>query len=202
DKQAKINNFSIKYKINDNLIILDETALEVDKLNSRLKGKFNIFNLNYNASLKINIDGNDNKSIFLKFGNKKGVKNIDIENNYISNKESSGEDVGQKAPQIKKISTSNIDDFLDEVFKKSVIGDFDNKILIEDEKTNEVQKSIVEILEPKVNFIKLPEYLKGIKSPVYRGYSKPKIIKNSTIKPKMPTQEDLLDNLLENILNP
>ena len=202
DKQAKINNFSIKYKINDNLIILDETALEVDKLNSRLKGKFNFFNLNYNASLKINIDGNDNKSIFIKFVNKEGVKNIDIENNYISNKESSGEDVGQKAPQIKKISTSNIDDFLDEVFKKSVIGDFDNKILIEDEKTNEVQKSIVEILEPKVNFIKLPEYLKGIKSPVYRGYSKPKIIKNSTIKPKMPTQEDLLDNLLENILNP
>ena len=35
DKEAKISNFSIKYKINDNLIILDETAIEVDKFNSR-----------------------------------------------------------------------------------------------------------------------------------------------------------------------
>ena len=49
---------------------------------------------------------------------------------------------------------------------------------------------------------KLPEYLKGIQNPIHRDYSKLKLIKNNNIKPTLPTKEDLLDNLLEDVLNP
>ena len=49
---------------------------------------------------------------------------------------------------------------------------------------------------------KLPEYLKGIKNPINLDYFKPSPIKNNLVKPKLPTQEDLLDDLLDSVLNP
>ena len=203
DKQAEINNFSINYNINNNNIILDEVNLEIDELNSWLKGKFNFYNLDSNASLKINIDDSDNKSIFLNFLHNKGVKNIVIDNDYILNNHTAENDINNDEvnyikPSIENIATDDFEDLIDKLSKNSLINDFDNESSFDHENNINNDK----IIEFNAELSKLPEYLKDVKDPIYTDYSKPKIIKNIIIKPKLPTQEDLLDNLLENVLNP
>jgi hypothetical protein len=177
--------------------------LEIDELNSWLKGKFNFYNLDSNASLKINIDDSYNKSIFLNFLHNKGVKNIVIDNNYILNNNASvndinNDEVNQVKRPIENIANDDFVDLIDDLSKNSVVSDFDNESLLENENNINNDK----ILEFNAKLSKLPEYLKNVKDPIYKAYSKPKIIKNNIIKPHLPTQEDLLDNLLENVLNP
>ena len=203
NKQAEINNFSIKYNINDNEIIFEEENLKIAELNSWFKGKFNFYNLDANASLKINIDDSDNKSIFLNFIHNKDVKNIVIDNNYILNNNTSenvinNDEVNQIKPPSENIATDDFEDLIDNLSKNSLVSDFDNDSLLEHENNIDNDK----IVESTAELFKLPEYLKDLENPIYKAYSKPKIIKNIIIKPKLPTQEDLLDNLLENILNP
>ena len=106
--------------------------------------------------------------------------------------------VNQVKPPIENIATDNFEDLIDDLSKKSVVNDFDNENLLEYENNIDNNK----IVEFNAELSNLPEYLKNVKDPIYKVYSKPKIIKNIIIKPQLPTQEDLLDNLLKNILNP
>ncbi|MDB9762864.1 hypothetical protein OAC06_08640, partial [Alphaproteobacteria bacterium] len=89
-------------------------------------------------------------------------------------------------------------DLIDDLSKNSVVNDLDNENLLEYENNIDNNK----IVEFNAKISNLPEYLKNVKDPIYKVYSKPKIIINISIKPQLPTQEDLLDNLLENVLNP
>ena len=200
DKQAQINNFSIKYNINNNNILFDEVNIEIDELNSLFKGKFNFDNLDYNAFLKINIDDNDNKNISLKFINNRGLKNLIIENDYVVKKQvNENHNINNK---IEDNTVVDFDDIIDGLSSKPFVSKVNNKILLQDEINNEIIKENVEIIESNESFSRLPEYLKYVKDPIYKDYFKPKLIKNIISKPKLPTQEDLLNNLLENVLNP
>ena len=69
------------------------------------------------------------------------------------------------------------------------------------EKDTEEDKSFNKVIESNIKIFKIPKYLKDIKQPLPINYFKPKIIVNTITEPKLPSEEDLLDNLLASVLN-
>jgi len=220
DKKTKVNNFSIKYDVNNNNLILYETKLVIEDLSSLLKVKFNFYNNKYSGVLKIYVDEIDNKSIFLNFIQDNNIKDIFIKNNYSFNKDIPDNKTKLDTIDLintpkKKTNTDNFEDIIDDLSNELDLSSFDNESVLEDKKSN-INHSISsntskgenilidskEIVIPNLKIYKLPLYLKDIKSLIFVNYSKPKILKNIIIKPKLPTQEDLLNNLLESVLNP
>jgi len=213
DKEAEINNFSIKFNINNSSLILEEVNLKINDLNAWLKGKFNFYNKNYNASFKISIDDIDNKFILLNLEHDNGLENISIKNNYYLNNNIALNDP-KKDPDNQVNSTSEInviEDF------NTIVNDLNKENLLEIKEDNviktatpqsyiakviEEDKSFNKVIESNIKLSKLPKSLKDIKQPLPINYFKPKIIVNTITKPKLPSEEDLLDNLLDSVLNP
>ena len=83
----------------------------------------------------------------------------------------------------------------DNVIKTATPQSYIAKVIEED-------KSFNKVIESNIKLSKLPKSLKDIKQPLPINYFKPKIIVNTITKPKLPSEEDLLDNLLDSVLNP
>ena len=222
EEKAEINNFSIKFNINDSSLILEKVNLKINNLNTWLEGKFNFYNKNYNASFKISLNDIDDKFILLNLKNDKGVENISIKNNYYLNNNIAANDSKKELDnEVNIISEkNNNDDFdtiLDDLSKNSILSNLNKEDLSEIKDANviktaspqsstvkdtEEDKSFNKVIESNIKISKLPTYLKDIKQPLPINYFKPKIIVNTITKPKLPSEEDLLDNLLESVLNP
>jgi len=222
EEKAEINNFSIKFNINDSSLILEKVNLKINNLNAWLEGKFNFYNKNYNASFKISLNDIDDKFILLNLKNDKGVEKISIKNNYYLNNNISANDSKKELNnEVNIISEiNNNDDFdtiMDDLSKNSILSNLNKEDLSEIKDANviktaspqsstvkdtEEDKSFNKVIESNIKISKLPTYLKDIKQPLPINYFKPKIIVNTITKPKPPSEEDLLDNLLDSVLNP
>ena len=166
-----------------------------------------------NASFKISIDDIDNKFILLNLEHDNGLENISIKNNYYLNNNIALNDP-KKDPDNQVNSTSEInviEDF------NTIVNDLNKENLSEIKEDNviktatpqsyiakviEEDKSFNKVIESNIKLSKLPKSLKDIKQPLPINYFKPKIIVNTITKPKLPSEEDLLDNLLDSVLNP
>ncbi len=216
NKNAEIESFSTEYIIENNKLLIKNLSLKIDKFNALLNGKFDLKNKYYNSSLKISLEDNNTKNIFINFMRDKNTENKYVESNYILDEISHSDDTIDKAVISNKDDSNegniidNFDNIINDLFKDSDLEEFNNQNLLDNKKesiSNTVRSDKTEednniVLEPFIIISKLPEYLKGIKNPINLDYSKPSLIKNNLVKPKLPTQEDLLDDLLDSVLNP
>ena len=146
----------------------------------------------------------------------KNTENKYVESNYILDEISHSDDAIDKDVISKTDDpnegniTDNFDIIINDLSKNSVLEELNNQNLLDDKKES-ISNTVTSekpgednniVLEPFIIISKLPEYFKGIKNPINLDYSKPSPIKNNLVKPKLPTQEDLLDDLLDSVLNP
>ena len=214
NRNTELESIFSKYSIKNNNLILKNTILKNDQINASLNGEFNIYNKNYNSSFKVNFLGDDKKHIIINFINNKNIKKAYVEDNYIIKEITIPNDVTDKQEisiNDELIDDDIIDNIINDLSKNPIVEKLDGQNLLEDKidniiNANVIDKPIEEVnivdSEPLINIPKLPIYLKETKNLINYEYYKPSVIINSLLKPKLPTQEDLLDSLLESVLSP
>ncbi len=204
-KDSSIENFDVELKYKNNNISLDEFSIVVDDYNGLLSSSYNFNNNILNGSLIFPINKNNKDELLINFNNNKGkFEYIFDTKNKIFNKNKNLE------PVIEDNISKDIN-FEENIDFENVINDLSNdssnEKIIEsfkvDENTNESVKvnnnvnldSIMKT-EELVNPIMIKISLKNFE------YNEiPKIINNNIDRPKLPTQEDMLDDMLDILLD-
>tara|TARA_B100000686_G_scaffold104414_1_gene111678 strand:- start:41730 stop:45185 length:3456 start_codon:yes stop_codon:yes gene_type:complete len=198
---SSIENFDIDLKYKNNNISLNEISIIVDNYNGSLSGSYNFNNNILNGSLIFPINQNNNEELLINFNNNKGnVEYIVDTKNKILNKNKNLESVIEKNVLKDKNSKENTD-------FENVINELSNETEIESLKVDE---NINEYIKPDNNanldsIVKTEELINPImikisfKNFEYNGI--PKIINNNIEKPKLPTQEEMLDDMLDILLD-
>jgi hypothetical protein len=214
NRNTELESISSEYSIKNNNLILKNTILKNDQINASLNGEFNIYNKNYDSSFKVNFLDDDEKHIIIHFINDKNINKAYVEDNYIIKEITIPNDVTDKQEisiNDELIDDDIIDNIINDLSKNPIVEKLDGQNLLEDKidniiNANVIDKPIEEVnivdSEPLINIPKLPIYLKETKNLINYEYYKPSVIINSLLKPKLPTQEDLLDSLLESVLSP
>ena len=214
NRNTELESIFSKYSIKNNNLILKNTILKNDQINASLNGEFNIYNKNYDSSFKVNFLDDDEKHIIIHFINDKNINKAYVEDNYIIKEITIPNDVTDKQEisiNDELIDDDIIDNIINDLSKNPIVEKLDGQNLLEDKidniiNANVIDKPIEEVnivdSEPLINIPKLPIYLKETKNLINYEYYKPSVIINSLLKPKLPTQEDLLDSLLESVLSP
>jgi len=204
-KDSSIENFDVELKYKNNNISLDEVSIVVDDYNGLLSSTYNFNNNILNGSLIFPINKNNKEELLINFNNnKENVEYIFDTKNKLFNKNKNLEPVIEDNISKDINSEENID--FENVIN-DLSNDSSNEKIIEsfkvDENTNESVKvnnnvnldSIMKT-EELVNPIMIKISLKNFE------YNEiPKIINNNIDRPKLPTQEDMLDDMLDILLD-
>ncbi len=203
---SSIKNFSNNIIIIDSKIVFDKLSLNFEDITGDLSGNIDFINKNSEMVLNFNMKDKVGVDVGLVYdGNWDKMKRSIIINRVFE------EDITKDQVIVKG----------DEVLLEKDLGNLIDNITQEtkDTETNKFKVGLYrlnkeainennQIVEPEIEqddfdtTIKLPKLLaiKTILKPSYSEYNNITPIENETIKPKKPSQEELLDDVLESIL--
>ena len=203
DKEKKLDEFNINYTFSNNSLAFETFEIKIDNFFTLLDGQLNLKTKDYFMSSKF-FKNNDldnffslklsrtNNKFFNSAENSTSINNTDIN---VEDKLDDSED------------SSNFDTVLNELSEETQLTVNTEERLTEKEGNNidnnineNGQSSIENIVDIKKPSI--PLFFKNITIIPAIDYYRPDTITNNLSIPKLPTEEDLLDELLDSVLSP
>ncbi len=203
DKEKKLDEFNINYTFANNSLTFQTFEIKIDNFFTLIDGQLNFKTKDYFLSskffknndldnfLSLNLSRTNNK-FFNSAENSTSINNTDIN---VEDKLEDSED------------NSNFDTVLNELSDDSQLIVNTEEQLIEKEVTkmsnnlNENDRSSIEIIGD-IEKPSIPLFFKNIKILPVMDYYRPDKVTNNLSIPKLPTEEDLLDELLDSVLSP
>tara|TARA_B100000579_G_C22604533_1_gene744252 strand:- start:106 stop:864 length:759 start_codon:yes stop_codon:yes gene_type:complete len=206
NQEKKIDNFTINSTYSDNTLIFQAFEIKLDNIFTLIDGQINFKNNDYSISSKFfkNNDLNNFLSVnltrsnnnVLNFAQKRSsIVNTDIN---LNNLQDNANDNKEDSNFDNLINDLSIEDELVVLQKELEIDKKDIKI------DNEISENLDLNVKLKDNIIKqpIPNFLQNIIITPLIIYYKPNIIVNNIPIPKLPSEEDILDDLLDSVLSP
>ncbi len=203
DKEKKLDEFNINYTFSNNSLAFETFEIKLDNFFTLIDGQLNLKTKDYFISSKF-FKNNDldnflslklsrtNNKFFNSAENSTSINNTDIN---VEDKLDDSED------------SSNFDTVLNELSEETQLTVNTEEQLAEKEGNNidnnineNGQSSIENIVDIKKPSI--PLFFKNITILSVIDYYRPDKINNNLSIPKLPTEEDLLDELLDSVLSP
>ena len=206
NKEKKIDNFTINSTYSENTLIFQAFEIKLDNIFTLIDGQLNFKNRNYSLSskffkknnlnnfLSVNLTRSNNNVV--NFAQKRSsIVNTDINVNNLKDNTDGNKEDRSFDNLVNDLSIEN--ELI--VTEKELVKD-KNNIKI----NNEISENIDLSLKPEENIIKqpLPNFIKNIIIIPLKIYYKPNIIVNDIPVPKLPSEEDILDDLLDSVLSP
>ncbi|MFP6779663.1 MAG: AsmA family protein [Alphaproteobacteria bacterium] len=203
DKEKRLDEFKVNYTYENYNLNLQTFEMKIDDFFTLVDGQLNFKTRDYFLTSKffLNNDLNNFLSLNLSRSN----------NNVLNFAESSSSivvsdiDVNSSEDQTDIKVNSNLDDMTDNLPIQNELSNLNTELQINDDvKLNSEVKedNKLEDLKLELKKTKLPLFIRDIKISKFIDYFKPKIITNNLLIPKLPTEEDILDELLDSVLSP
>ena len=203
DKEKKLDDFNMNYTFSNNSLTFQTFEIKIDDFFTLIDGQLNLKTKDYFLSSKFFKNNNlDNfLSLNLSRTNNKFFNSAD-NNTSINNTDINVEDKSEDSED-----RSNFDTVLNELSDDTQLIENTEEQLVEKEVNNidsnliENGQSSIENIED-IKKISIPLFFKNITILPVMDYYKPDTITNNLSIPKLPTEEDLLDELLDSVLSP
>ena len=219
DKEILLDNLSSQYSIKDNKVIFEGIDINVGEYNSLLDGEFNLKNKNYNSSIKFIYNNSDNNYLSINFARVDNNQNNYIETDFIQENLNNLDIIPDTNNKVDIINIQgskdeeDFDDVLNDLSKNSIIEKLENEKVLNQKSTDNddqlIQSNLKddnEIIKPTILKPILPDYLKDMKNSSYFEFTYPIPPKNNIIKPKLQSQDEIeegiLNDLLDSVLSP
>jgi len=200
---SAIKNISGTVKIKNSKILFEKISLYFDQVNAELTGNVDLINKNSEIALNFNMEEEKGIKIGLIYsGNWDKIKKSVLINRVIKE-----ETIAEKQLPLEENLDNIIDVINDESkgleIKKSNIENKNIEDNTDDENLTNVVKKSEDSIDKIISNMEFPRLLKTktLSNLSYFKYDKSiDPVSNDIIKPKKPSQEDLLDNVLDSIL--
>ncbi len=201
--EKKIDDFIIKYIYENNNLTFETFEIKNDEFFTLLEGKLNFHTRDYIISSKFFLNNDLNNFLSLNLSRKNNVllnsaeSNTSIDNTDINVK--TNEDLISNIEDV-----NNFDNVLNDVSELSELQESNQELLVTEDKKElegQINETIInsqEVLTSNASLL----FIENIKESLILDYNKPNKIINNLIIPKLPTEEDILDELLESVLSP
>ena len=203
DKEKKLDEFNINYTFSNNSLTFQTLEIRIDDFFTLIDGQLNLKTKDYFLSskffknndldnfLSLNLSRTNNK-FFNSADNSTSINNTDIN---VEDKLEDSEDGSNFDTVLNELSedTQLIENTEEQLVEKEV-NNIDNNL-------NENVQSSTENIEDNKK-LSIPLYFKNVTILPVLDYYKPDKITNNLSIPKLPTEEDLLDELLDSVLSP
>ena len=196
NKTTAIKDFELKFNILKNKFLLENIKILMDGNKTLLNAEYNFLNNNFEGNLVVPIlEGNENEFI-IKLWNKESaiIYESYLKNrNFIKTEEQIKSNVIDENKNLEE--TVKIKESEDKKVLDNILDDLNKTIL---QKDNEKVED--KIIENNIGYLPNPIVMKtNNKNIEYNEISN--IIKNNTVKYKLPTQEELLEDMLDILLD-
>ncbi len=203
DKEKKLDEFNMNYTFSNNSLTFPAFEIKIDDFFTLIDGQLNLKTKDYFLSTKffknndldnflsLNLSRTNNK-FFNSADNSTSINNTDIN---VEDKSEDSEDSSNFDTVLNELSddTKLIENTEEQLIEKEV-NNIDNNL-------NENGQSSKENIEDNKK-TSIPLFFKNISILKVMDYYKPNKITNNLSIPKLPTEEDLLDELLDSVLSP
>ena len=203
DKEKKLDEFNMNYTFSNSSLTFQAFEIKIDDFFTLIDGQLNLKTKDYFLSTKffknndldnflsLNLSRTNNK-FFNSADNSTSINNTDIN---VEEKSEDSEDSSNFDTVLNELSddTKLIENTEEQLIEKEV-NNIDNNL-------NENGQSSIENIEDNKK-TSIPLFFKNISILQVMDYYKPNKITNNLSIPKLPTEEDLLDELLDSVLSP
>ena len=203
DIEKRLDDFKITFTYENYDIILQTFEVKIDDFFALHDGQLNFKTRNYNLSSKFFL--NDDLNNFLSLNLSR--TNDSILNSAESNSSVVTSDINVNGQEevVAIEHNTQFNDVSDSLSDKNNSLNLDKDLQIDDEikvdspliDNNQIKDSKLEIKKTPV-----PMFIKNINMSNFISYYKPNIITNNLSIPRLPTEEDILDELLDSVLSP
>ena len=203
DTEKRLDKFKITYTYENYDIKLQTFEVKIDDFFALLDGQLNFKTRNYNLSSKFFLNNDLNNFLSLNLSR----TNDNILNSAESNSSivTSDINVNGQEDEIAIEDNSQLNSKTDSLSNENNFLNLDNNIQIDDEikidstliEDNQIEDSKLEIKKNP-----LPMFIKNINISNFISYYRPNSITNNLSIPRLPTEEDILDELLDSVLSP
>ncbi len=203
DTEKRLDEFKINYTYENYDIKLQTFEVKIDDFFALLDGQLNFKTRNYNLSSKFFL--NDDLNNFLSLNLSRANDNILNSAESNSSIVTSDININDQEGEIAIEDNSQLNVMTDSLSNENNFSNLDNNIQINDEikldstliEDNQIEDSKLEIKKNP-----LPMFIKNINISNFISYYKPSSITNNLPVPRLPTEEDILDELLDSVLSP
>jgi len=205
DKDKKLDNFTINSKYENSNLILQTFEIKNDNFFTLTEGNLNFKNNDYDISTKFfkNNDLENFLSLNLSRSNKKTI-NLAKRRTTIDNTDITVNKIKDNNESIE--SNNNFENVLSNLADEDESNTLINELLNENNVSinNEIQDSseLFDVLEENNIKRPLPVFIQNIQTSSLLDYFKPDALVNNIPLPRLPTEEDILDDLLDSVLSP
>ena len=201
--EKKLDDFTIKYIYGNGNLTFETFEIKINNFFTLLEGQLNFKTRDFIVSSKFFLNNDLNNFLSLNLSRTNNILLNTAENN--TSIDSTDINVKNNEDIISNIEDiSNLDNVLDDLSDLALTEDKNQEEIMAEDKDkldNEQTLSIINSEEPVKKAI-LPLFLKDIRKSLVLDYYKPNKIINSLAVPRLPTEEDILDELLESVLSP
>ncbi|MDG2001333.1 MAG: AsmA family protein [Alphaproteobacteria bacterium] len=203
DKEKRLDEFKITYTYDNYDLKLQTFEVKIDDFFALLDGQLNFKTRNYNLSSKFFL--NDDLNNFLSLNLSRTNDNILNSAESNSSIVTSDIKVNGQEEEVAIEDNSQLNDMTDSLSDENNLLNLDNDLQIDDEIKLDsplIDDNQIKDLKLEIKETPLPMFIKNINMSNFISYYKPNSITNNLSIPKLPTEEDILDELLDSVLSP